>query len=491
MKQKNSKRIIFMLMLCTLMITGCSDKKVEERIDTVSENVEDKKIEEKEIVCKMTKGEVTYFTDFRIAIEHHINLDDIHLKSTMGEENMYDDEGRILRKLYFSNEEMKYKKEYVWDGEGYIATLCDAFENDIRTEEVIFYDVVKEIPKSFRVWDEEGNLYFERYFKYDEHFYDKQVPESLTTWDSDEGLEISFDANYDEGWENGNIIKNVYYENGEVTDSYEIIYDTNGNITHKKKYGIDSIELGEFGWHPIDSGLTTELDVYDEEEKVITKGFFNDDNGKLDEVFYYEYDDLGNLLSIKQGIEEVVYYTYDEKQNKTGAYKYYDDYYYDNGVSAGKVREYYKYMYDSDNNMILKEHGDMYPDGSTDLSEKTEYFYDENGNLVEERIYDKNSQNLLYMKEYNFFNEQGEICEYCSYDKNGKIDYYYLQNFVYDENGKLRSIIRKGADGTVLMESDYDQYENLCSFFMTDYNGNVYYETKYEYEVFEMEKPAE
>lgn len=43
MKPKNSKRIIFMLMSCTLMITGCSDKKVEEKIDTVSENVEDKK----------------------------------------------------------------------------------------------------------------------------------------------------------------------------------------------------------------------------------------------------------------------------------------------------------------------------------------------------------------------------------------------------------------------------------------------------------------
>lgn len=216
------------------------------------------------------------------------------------------------------------------------------------------------------------------------------------------------------------------------------------------------------------------------------------DNEKLGKVFYYGYDDFGNLLSIKQGMEEVVYYTYDEKQNKTGAYKYYDDDdYYGNGDSVEKVCEYYKYMYDSDNNMILKEHGDMYPDGSTDLSEKTEYFYDENGNLVEERIYAKNSQNLLYMKEYNFFNEQGEVCEYCSYDENGKIGYYYLQNFVYDENGKLRSIIRKGADGTVLMKSDYDQYENLCSYFMADYDGNVYYETKYEYEVFEIEKPAE
>lgn len=66
----------------------------------------------------------------------------------------------------------------------------------------------------------------------------------------------------------------MYYENGEVTYSYEIIYDTNGNITHKKKYGIDSIELGEFGWHPIGSDLTTELDVYDEEERAITKCFF-------------------------------------------------------------------------------------------------------------------------------------------------------------------------------------------------------------------------
>lgn len=397
MKQKNGKRIIFMLMLCTLMITGCSDKKVEEKINTMSENAEEKNNEEKEIICKMTKGKFTALPYSHITIGHHINLDDIALESTMSEENMYDDEGRILKRLYFSNEEMKYKKEYVWDGEGYIATLYDAFENNIRTEEVIFYDVVKEIPESFRVWDEEGNLYFERYFKYDEHFYEKMVPESLRTWDSDEGLEVIYNVKYDEEWENGNIIKNVYYENGEVTDSYEIIYDTNGNITHKEKYGVTSIDLGEFGWHPIDSGLTTELDVYDEEEKVIMKGF-SYDNEKLEEVFYYEYDDFGNLLSIKQGIEEVVYYTYDEKQNKTGAYKYYDDdYYYDNGISVEKVREYYKYMYDSDNNMILKEHGDMYPDESTDLSEKTEYFYDENGNLVEERIYDKNSQNLLYI----------------------------------------------------------------------------------------------
>lgn len=490
MKPKNSKRIIFMLMSCTLMITGCSDKKVEERIDTVSENVEDKKIEEKEIVCKMTKGEVRHRSSAYQVIGHYIDLDNIFLEATVSEENMYDDEGRILRRLYFSNEEMKYKKEYVWDGEGYIATLYDAFDNDIRTEEVIFYDVVKEIPKSFRVWDEEGNLYFERYFKYDEHFYDKGVPESLTTWDSDEGLEISFDANYDEGWENGNIIKNVYYENGEVTDSYEIIYDTNGNITHKEKYGIDSIELGEFGWYSIDSGLNTEGDVYDEEGNVTQKYFYyNDEN--IEEIFYYEYDDSGNLLSIKQGMEEVVYYTYDEKQNKTGAYKYYDYYCDDNGVPVEKVREYYKYMYDSDNNMILKEHGDMYPDGSTDLSEKTEYFYDENGILVEERIYDKNSQNLLYMQECNFFNEQGVICEYFAYDENGKIDDYGLKNFVYDENGKLRSIIGKGADGTVLSEFDFDQYENLCSFFVTDDNGNVLFEGKYEYEVFEIEKQAE
>ncbi len=58
----------------------------------------------------MTKGEVTGLSgDYRCII-HCIDLDVIFLKIPICEKNMYDDDGRILRRLYFSNDEMKYEK---------------------------------------------------------------------------------------------------------------------------------------------------------------------------------------------------------------------------------------------------------------------------------------------------------------------------------------------------------------------------------------------
>lgn len=175
----------------------------------------------------------------------------------------------------------------------------------------------------------------------------------------------------------------------------------------------------------------------------------------IEGVNYEEYDERGNVIKRRISSEETVFYKYDEKGNKI--HERYNKLFWYNGIDTS-------YEYDEDNRLIYKERnegrhlapsvksaifyeydikGSLRYEYYYDISQwssrkcsRTEYFYDEEGFLVENIkkigvIEKDNEGNVVYYKDEEKFNDGWEKYKY---DKNGNVIYEEITSG-FDENG--------------------------------------------------------
>ncbi len=177
-----------------------------------------------------------------------------------------------------------------------------------------------------------------------------------------------------------------HYDNGELKEKYEILYDEYDHTIKKNKLDINTGEV-------IHSSLDTEYGlVYDEYGNLVKSILYGNDNNDIQRVFINTYDEAGNQTSITW------YHNYSGELKKSSYYEMkYDEYgneteWFIVDVDEGieKVCKY-TYEYDENGNITKKTVDD------SDIEEEYTYEYDENGNVTK-KTYD----NSIFEEEYTY-----------------------------------------------------------------------------------------
>ena len=424
--------------------------------------------------------------------------------ATGGTSNQYDEDGSILL-------------ESEWEG--------DENGNKI-SEKTINYD------------NRRGSSYLSEYqydrngnkieFKYT--YYDSDGNGSLSshvTWTFDkDGNEIEWTADdkytnskkrTERGYDaNGKQIKEINYDNDELTGWIESEYDVFGNKIRYEEYDKDR----KCTYKTISS--------YNEQENL--NYFTVYDYGKISKTYEYEYDEKGNMIKSAEydgdgNIIRIYEREYDEMGRETKFVHYNGD---------GTVNSSDEYEYDENGNEIKSVHYD----GEGNIRWMAESEYDEKGREI---YYSRKSDGVVTYTQENEYGEDGsvirevvtyynsdtgqkwyeKICEYTydekenmtkydytnymeggttsliwerEYDEDGReTDFYFYDNgksasyqsqTEYDENGLMINYKGYDKDGTVLVrrETEYDISGNVVKENYYDADGNLiqYYENEYD-----------
>ena len=186
--------------------------------------------------------------------------------------------------------------------------------------------------------------------------------------------------------------------------------------------------------------LLREIKDYDKAAEKLQNFFYapnrlvetkEDSDGRDSSTYYFNYNELGCLISIKDRSDEIDYErVYDANGN----------------ILIGYDREFYdiaQYFYDADGRMSKKENDD----GKSVL-----YFYDEKGNIVKSEHYEdgENYKTLIYDYEYT-----GNVITKLTVYKEGKKEKpRYVKE--YDLNGRLISYTEDTDDEAAYYEYDAD-----------------------------------
>ena len=201
-------------------------------------------------------------------------------------------------------------------------------------------------------YDGEGNLE-----SYEVYGYNEQGKKTIYEKFDSEGVRISF--SYYENNEQGDVIK---AHNASYLDTYEYIYDENDRVIEKLVR-----KNGEFSYRKVYT--------YDAEGKVIEEKIF-DEQGEIVNIVGYIYDKNGNLEYEDEKYNDIygcqdTRYTYDDNNNLIEKVLYSND-----DVIVSRV---YKYEYDDKGNCIKKFEYDR----AGNLDSEMTYKYDEKGRQIE------------------------------------------------------------------------------------------------------------
>lgn len=163
--------------------------------------------------------------------------------------------------------------------------------------------------------------------------------------------------------EQGNIVRQIRYHDGEIEDEYHWEYDVMGNMTRRISYNKSGYVSSDYRFDPNAQGNSI-------------RGVWQDEL-RIHELCW-EYDDKGNMTRSISFTNSVVtseyHYEYDAQGNVTREV-HYD---HKNGLSNHDYR--YQNSYDEKGNLIQTI--TRYDTDST----KTTYEYDEKGNIAKEII---------------------------------------------------------------------------------------------------------
>ncbi len=338
--------------------------------------------------------------------------------------------------------------EHVMDDE-YYTTLCSVCGSDIWAFEGLYTDI--------RNYDEYGNL--TRY----------------TALDGE-----------------GNLIEEYFY-------LYE--YDEEGNMLHSEQYWDevlveeDDYALGFFGEYLVKTqivyyeGIVSSVVEYDEYGNCVKMVMYDEEgNVSIEEATQYEYNEEGEVLHSEQVgsySDGSVYKEVRNEYNDQISWVYYDE----NGEVLFEIIS--EYEYDENGNVLSKKN---YHDGV--LSDESIYVVveDEWGDRAYEQMY------IGYLedgaKEVYEYNEHGDNVREIAYDAEGNIVYEYRYEYGYDENDNI--IWEKIYDGERLTyeatyvvietEEEYIYYMSSTSEYAEDgsklvieydHNGKVISEKEY------------
>ena len=170
---------------------------------------------------------------------------------------------------------------------------------------------------------------------------------------------------------------------------------------------------------------------------------------------------------------------------------------------GGDTAYIYFFEYNDKSDIIVEDQFDVTNEDVKLLTKKI-FKYDDDGNLSEERVYDGNGEDLLVKIEYNYdgnrnlteieyyyppsgdftsikgkFDESGNLIESRYYDKDGELNGKYK----YDKDGNLSEERNYDQDGELSSKTKYkyDNKGNMSSkIFISDYESKVTY--KYEFD---------
>ena len=179
-------------------------------------------------------------------------------------------------------------------------------------------------------------------------------------------------------------------------------YDEQGNITLDITYGEN-----------------------DREEERVENSY--DENGRLTEEVFY--DEQGDVTERKS-------YEYDEKGKMQQEYKHYLD----------GSRDVISYVYNGQDQLMKKIHKD-----EDDVVEKTEYFKYEGDRPAMTEMFDENNE-LIY-KSIKKYDENGNLVEEAVDDRE-TFEQYALRH-TYDQDGKRIETIRLDKEGNVLEKASF------------------------------------
>ncbi len=275
--------------------------------------------------------------------------------------------------------------------------------------------------------------------------------------------------------ENGNEIKDLYYDKGgEISRSEEYQYDADGNLIEYKYISYQSSENSDSSrqtWAYDENGNEIEYVSYDKygniERKTNseydaggnqTKHTTYDENDEITGWTETAYDENGCEIKYevydKNGsCTRTITKEYDERRNLIN-YVIYDD--------DGELIEKSEYEYDKNDNRVKIVH---YGDGVT-ISTKIEFGYDENGNETKYVAYTDSGRTISYWYEREY-DENGNVIKHVGYDSEGVSD--YIEEYGYDEGGRP---IYENIDGAYprMKEYEYDECGNKVKEIYTSYD---------------------
>ena len=241
-----------------------------------------------------------------------------------------------------------------------------------------------------------------------------------------------------------------HYDNGELKEKYEILYDEHDHTIKKNKLDINTGEV-------IHSSLDTEYGlVYDENGNLLKDIWYSNGKNDIGAVFINTYDEAGNQTST------TIYYNNNGELKKSSYYETkYDEHgneteWFSADVDEGIERVYkYTYEYDENGNIIKKTVNDSAH--KDEIAEHT-YTYDDAGNILtetRERTKDKfgnkkeTFKDFMYVYEYD---DHSNLIKKTS-DVYGS-EQHVVINYEYDD--KKRKILE--VDDSSEIRYEYEDY---------------------------------
>ncbi len=252
-----------------------------------------------------------------------------------------------------------------------------------------------------------------------------------------------------------------YDEDGNITNSQEFEYYSNGNMaksTFVSEYGVTTINEFDSNGNNVkstsysadgDSGPIQEYE-YDDNGNVVTQTYSHD--GLVWAIYEYEYDTSGNLV---------------RQINKNASYTYSGGIYSDAEWHTGYI--YYEYEYDSDGNITKEvaryEYGDgaahyVFHDDTGETHEygtkTTEYEYDEDGNVTKTTTTNSSTDGTVVVSTYENNNSSSGTASTptVEYDAYGKVisysttidgtTYYTEYEYEFGDDGKVQKCVMTG-----------------------------------------------
>lgn len=204
-------------------------------------------------------------------------------------------------------------------------------------------------------------------------------------------------------------------------------------------------------------------------------------DGRIVSKYEYEYDNNGNITSIKQDGKEAHRYKYDKKNQLTEEYDYVNNYYINYSLDGnGNIHSVNTQALDSDKHPTGSVHGNVYYYGDKEWCDKLTGV-NEVGNIT----YDEIGNPLNYRDGMSFTWKNGRWLSITTLSDGTKITYRYNANgmrtqkkvgskvtdYYYDSNNNL--IAEKTDNATLFFYYDTENSPVALS-----YNGNMFYYVK-------------
>ncbi len=220
-------------------------------------------------------------------------------------------------------------------------------------------------------------------------------------------------------------------------------YDINGNLIKDISYNNDESINQMFVYKYNEDGYKQEEQLYyDEDEIADRKTFETDKNGKTINA-YNHYTD---------GSKDIIKHTYDENNNLTEILLVDDD---------GDIEEKQIYIYEN-GKITLKE----ITNENNETIIKEECKYNEKGDEIERTSFD--AENKSFTKTQFIFNDNNEWSKILKHDREGIL--IEKSTYNYNDKGRLIELISESPQRKTRMEFKEDDNENIIE--QIEYNDN-------------------